>query len=305
MASSGHSINIINLYEGFISYLKNIFLNAGYIRLLLFFTGSVWLIIKNKDMFIFLLILFVFTGPLFFVLSYNSGEEFVKIIDRLLLMNYLSIFIFSYIGAVALCRLCEKRFGMKKGVVISAAIILLIVAVKDYAVSACRNDKRKDFYAYFFSKDILRSLKPPAILFSASDIAMSSLIYMQRVEQIRPDVILLYPAVSVWFKDQMKNRYSEVMAGIAEEKGAELAEKVTRLNKERFNIYSTNAFIFPQSKKIGVVYLRSLANESEADRRFLFDFALEYSFMSALNKEEYNLFNKEIKSAYPVIGPVR
>lgn len=81
-----------------------------------------------------------------------------------------------------------RREGLHTPLRYVAVLVLVLFPVVVLASNFYRNDRRHNRIAYQYGTDVLRSLDPDAILFTRGDDVAFVLLYLQKIEDIRPDV---------------------------------------------------------------------------------------------------------------------
>lgn len=293
------------LFKRLVYFLRETISMFDIMGTLICILGFVRIYLKNKPLFGFILLSFVFTGPIFAMLA-NVGFDPIsrKVLERLLLPAYFSIYLFCFCSLVSIYMLLKKMLheSPAKKIVLGLA---LVFALQYFLLNVNQNNCRANFYTYFYAKDILRSVCPPAVLFSSGDTPVSSITYLQQVHKHRLDTALIYPAKSDWFRNQIKKRFPDILKGVGYEKGVDFAAKIASLNKEKLNIYSTHQFIFPEAECIGLVYQKSVVgtNYKGLDVKLPIPLLLTrfFNYQKPPFSNVADAFMQEISEQYPKI----
>jgi len=144
---------------------------------------------------------------------------------------------------------------------ILSGTVFLIIAVK-----LPKLNKRYEFIAYDYSKDLFKTLPHNSILFNPDDTTTFTLKYQQDCLNKRKDV---KPAVfykTLWGYGQLKKKYPEILPNYEMKSGIELETTLLSYNFNRFPFYSDNISKIPPNYKItpkGLLYGNSALSSSE------------------------------------------
>jgi hypothetical protein len=163
-----------------LTFFKEVGPQLGYAPLALAAIG-VWRLVKEaKKLFLFSLLLFL--GCILFAMNYNIPD-----IDSYFLLAYFAIALWIAWGVKYLVKLSSWR-SVRKGVAIGLAIVSLFPLMYNYSTV----DESKNTWVEDYVYNMFASLEPNAILITPQwDYITSPAYYLQVVENIRPDVIVL------------------------------------------------------------------------------------------------------------------
>lgn len=136
---------------------------------------------KDKKTAIFILLLVIFSGPVFALLS-DTPSEWVEAIgmERFFIFSY---FIFTLAIGLGINWFFEKYPKL--------GLILILLPIGFFLLNFRQVNLRQYYYAYDLGQNILKSLPPNTVLFAGSDVPLFELWYLQKVENLRPDVKVL------------------------------------------------------------------------------------------------------------------
>jgi len=132
----------------------------------------------RRDRGIFGLLLLGFVANIFYGINYGVKDVAVFLIP--------SFFVYSIWMGYGLEFLHDKLSRKTHPILLSILFVLLPVWVA--RSNLYKNDLSSNFIPYNYGVDILRSLKPNAVLFTEGDDATFILPYLQQIEKLRPDV---------------------------------------------------------------------------------------------------------------------
>jgi len=73
--------------------------------------------------------------------------------------------------------------------------IVLILPMRNLFVNYSKSDKSQNYLAYDFNRSLLQSLPSNAVLIGRSDNVLFGLVYLQKIEGLRPDVMLVQEGI--------------------------------------------------------------------------------------------------------------
>jgi tetratricopeptide (TPR) repeat protein len=170
----------------------------GYIPVLFALLGLWKLWKKEWQILVFTLLLFV--GCVLYSINYDIHD-----IDSYFLLAYITVAIWA---AAGVAKLIEEKMAYARWIGIGAIIISLSPLYVNYP-----NADEHDFtMVENYSKDILKSVEPNGIVISYQwDYFVSAMNYLQFVEGVRPDVIVVDKELlrRSWYYVQLEKRYPE------------------------------------------------------------------------------------------------
>jgi tetratricopeptide (TPR) repeat protein len=141
--------------------------------------GMAW---KRAEGFSFLAVLFA--AGMFYALNYDIPD-----IDPYYLPACLSLSLMAGLGLVHLAEALPRRVGQRPRTAIVLAFAILAAA--SLARNVRETDKSGNRLALHYGRNFLRSLEPGSLALTKSWDIYSPIIYLQQVEGLRPDVIMI------------------------------------------------------------------------------------------------------------------
>jgi Protein O-mannosyl-transferase TMEM260-like len=162
---------------------------------------------RDRRLFRFTILIAVFS--LVYAINYDIASDIEA--------YYLPVFLVSAIwlgcGVLAVLTWCGARNRMLKR---AAYVILLLLPVAVLAVNYRYCDRSRDFIARDYAINTLNSIEPGGLLLTKEWQLYSPLLYLQRVEGIRPDVAVIDTSLlrRSWYFDYLHREYP-VLMGLA------------------------------------------------------------------------------------------
>jgi len=207
-----------NLIEKYGIYIFSLIKHFNPIGFLLGVFGIIFLIIqKDKILGRILIFSYILLSFLFIAVANFSKEStvIIGIFERFFMSPSIFFSIFIGCGIYYLTNLIPSFFKKNINVL---KIIFLSAIVLSILISSIINFQsiRKQNYnklTYNFGKNILNSLEKDSILLTKGDILINPINYLQIVEKIRPDVIVLDQNMlsKDWYCTQMKGFYPNLV----------------------------------------------------------------------------------------------
>ena len=204
---AGSNIKPFNI-DVLIFYFSSLFwhfLGVGLIFAILGFLFSY----KMRKVFIFLLLAFIFLGPLFIFLTRSQivGNIFAKgTLERFFLSSYLIIAIWIGLGLAVVVSLVPKFLK-------PLAILLTFIFVLPLALNSSKVDQSKNFLYEEFGRKTFEILPQNAVLLMSGDRVAMIARYLQIAQHNRPDLKFLQLTMipDNWYKDNLKQRYPDLV----------------------------------------------------------------------------------------------
>jgi hypothetical protein len=200
------------LLKNFSNYLKILHLQFPFYILPLTLWGAFKFIKREKMLLVFLLLILIL--DVFYGINYSIPD-----IDPYFLKSFLVLSIFTAIGIFSCLQLLQnlltsskQNLAFKKvsfnAIIILLALIPLIFCVKNFYYQ----NQKENYFAYDYTKNILRSAKKDAIILTNVWDHYSPWLYLRFVENLRPDVRFLETRLSLraWYFDYIRNLYPEI-----------------------------------------------------------------------------------------------
>ncbi|MFH1260264.1 MAG: DUF2723 domain-containing protein [Elusimicrobiota bacterium] len=295
------------LWPEFKIYLKNLFwafTPAG------FFLGLAGLVYSFKKLSlkesVFLLLLFIFPGPFFIVRAkMPPNPHALAIMEPHYILPNLIFFIWVIYGLKAGGQRYSKLF----------ILLLLPFPVINYWRNYSEINKRQNYAARDWAKNVFSSLPNRSVVVARKDIQIFSLWELQLAEKKRPDLIILAQGLSgsPWYQSQLTLRYPSLIL----DKDLRTPEKFAyfiKNNLERRPIfYTLDAEATEGLEKEFLVFPRGLVNqltfkEPRPDSKTILDrlsktgnlLDLVYRGHYSLNSRDYpDFFTANLLEQYP------
>ena len=136
---------------------------------------------RDKKIAIFILLLIILAGPVFAFFS-DTPSQWIEAIgmERFFIFSY---FIFALAIALGINYILEKYPKIN--------YVLIFIPLGFFLLNFRQVNLRQYFYAADLGQNILKSLPQNAVLFAGSDVPLFELQYLQKVESLRTDVVIL------------------------------------------------------------------------------------------------------------------
>lgn len=230
------------------------------VPLLFCLVGMVALWRRDRRLTIGLSILFVFSS-LGAVVYFNLPEGFFQPMDRHYLPSFVIFaLVFTY-GAGATLLYASRMPGKSRTAAVSLVSLLVVaMPVKQLLRNHRLVGAANNFFAHDYASNILNTLQPDAILFVAGD-SYSPVSYLQVVENVRPDVIMLSSSLCNvgWYVKQVKSRYPGLPLTLSEEEMEGLGPKAwtettvpTKVNGEPYSYHLPDGSSLPDTFNLRV-----------------------------------------------------
>ncbi|MEK6645531.1 MAG: tetratricopeptide repeat protein [Candidatus Firestonebacteria bacterium] len=175
-------------------FLKQCFAYANFLFdqfnpfLLVFIIFGFLKIVYDKKYLIFSVIAFLFLSIGFILLlNFKIIEKDLYLVQIFFIPSYVIILIWITFGIKYLWDISKTNYKFIRIGLMGILFVLLILSFKhNYSV----NDKSKNYVAYNFANNILRTLEPNSILFSRGDNPVFLLSYLRLAEGVRNDVTI-------------------------------------------------------------------------------------------------------------------
>jgi len=185
-------------------YLISLFWQFTPLILPLLFIGIYRSVKKDKTIFVFLILLFIFSGPIFLAIANPATDEGWKwIIERFYVISFMSLTFFIGFGLDFLWSL-----GKKTKIIYLTLLLALIPLI--YNFSSVNN--RNNYVYYDYATNLLASLPENAIFISTTDLSGMAVLYLQNVEGLRPDIKAFQYGLmgSPWYIKEQKKKFSDL-----------------------------------------------------------------------------------------------
>ena len=162
----------------------------------------------SKGMYLLWGICFIFSGPVFFILSNLpiQSETSLPILEPYLLMT--NLFVLLWI-AIAIQWIVQKLSQYLRPFLIQTMAVSLIFVQSLFCSQ--QFSERNSFYAYDYGKNILKTMELHSSIYEPDDTTAFVLYYFQTVEHFRRDIVPLIGLKTFWGYEQFKKRYPQIM----------------------------------------------------------------------------------------------
>lgn len=256
------SSSFLSLYETwgenfwfFIKYLYYHFTAIG----ILFGSIGLYCLRKKKTIFIFLLSTFLFLGIFFFFYLGNLKLEDIVLLtvaERFILSSEVIFSLFLGIGVYFLFKkvLPYIKFRLITIIVLIVFAFSPLIPLFSHYASIKKTD---NYLLYNFGRDFLNSLDKGSLLISDGDMMFFSTMYLQNVENLRPDVkIIHWPLLFAnWYVDYLKNKYPDIKIPFDKINGSkDVITKTKELISENINKRSIYFPVIEESQLLNPDY---------------------------------------------------
>jgi len=192
--------------------------------LVLFILGTVAVGRRDRRLLAGLLTLFLFSS-LGAVVFFNVPEDYIFPMGRHYIPSFVIFGLLLAVGAGSILRsIWAWRSRIRPAALLPVLVVVLVLPVKQVTTNYRKLDGSRNYFAYDFADNILRTVGPGAIVVVQGD-NYWPLCYMQAVEGMRPDVAILSESLLnlPWYVEQISKRYPDLPIGLTEEEIVGLA----------------------------------------------------------------------------------
>ena len=227
------------------AYFLFLFQNITVAGVILAFIGMVFMNGKNKVMFRFFGLAFLFTGPFFvFYASFSlSGDFQIATFERFLLLSLPFVVVFMSFGMKEVMEIAGKKFKLVSKSVFAIIFLLLPVflLIKNLPNMVYL---KNDFFADRLGEEILSTAEPNSLLILSYDQPLFNSQYKYYAQKVRPDVKLIHNSLLNfdYYKNLIKKNYPEIIIP-EEEDGEKFMQKFLEENSKQFPVYSNSDIV--------------------------------------------------------------
>ncbi len=192
--------------------------------LVLFVIGTVAVGRRDRRLLAGLLMLFLFAS-LGAVIFFNVPEGYIFPMARHYIPSFVIFGLLLSVGAGSILRsIWAWRSRIRLAALLPVLVVVLWLPVKQIERNYRDLDGSRNFFAYDFADNILRTVGPDAIVVIQGD-NYWPVYYMQAVEGMRPDVAVLSESLLnlPWYVEQISRHYPDLPMRLTEEEITELA----------------------------------------------------------------------------------
>lgn len=278
--------NLTTMLENLIQFLVVSVRQFSYWILPVLILG-IYFSIKKKS-FLALFLFWFFSGPVFFIISNLSLKDktSLPIFEPYLIIPLIIFTIWINFGFIAFFNIF--KFVNEK--IVFFLIITCIFILTTFKISML--NKRYEFIAYDYSKNLMRTLPYNSILFNPDDTTTFTLKYQQECLAKRKDIKLAVFYKTLWGYEQLRKKYPEILPNYEIKSGVELENVLLSYSYDRFPFYTDSIIKVPAKGKFlpkGLLY----GNNDFSNSEQMFDFYVEPRFSG-----EVRFFTQQILSYY-------
>jgi tetratricopeptide (TPR) repeat protein len=189
-------------------YFNHVISGYAFFGLALGILGFYHIYVKRKDMALATLAAWVFSGPLFIYLAnMPPNPHALAILEAHFLLPNMIFFIWITFGVKYLLDKVQDNFS--RGIIYTFSASLVFINCFGNLPGI---NKRNNFVAYDYSKNVLRSLPPKSIIVLKEDVQLFSLWNRQIVEKQRPDAAVISQGLSgtEWYQQSLRKMHNEL-----------------------------------------------------------------------------------------------
>jgi len=211
-----------NFLSGIFFYLKHLFNNFAYIGVIFGILSIIIIFFKNKilnidkinlkkfkEFTVFLIVTFIFTGVLFIYLAnMPPNPHALAILEAHFLLPNFVFFVCIVLGFYFVINIKNLNKYIYNLIIFLPVIFAGINFLNNF------NDlnKRYNFFAYDYSKNILRSLQENSIVIIKEDVQLFSVWYQQFINKYKKNNIIIAEGLSgsEWYKNMLLRTYQDI-----------------------------------------------------------------------------------------------
>lgn len=205
--------DVFSIDEKYLSYLSHLINQIGLLGLIMTLFGLVFLFRQKDKKLGYVFIVLYFFSSFFFITLANvprNTEIFAGVLERFYMLPLVFIALFIGLGIYFLYQMLFLYFEAKKGRAILGGLVLLLALIS--SLLPFKDLKSPTRVIHAFGYNILNSVEKNAVVLAGSDTSVNVLGYLQQIEHVRPDVVLLASNLlyASWYVEQMKKMYPDV-----------------------------------------------------------------------------------------------
>lgn len=171
---------------------------------------------QHRWYFWFSLLAFIFAGPFFVIitnLNLANTPQTIFVLERFFLLPMVIAAPLCALGIVAFgefINTCRSRLRAGGLPMVSGAVAIMLVV--SLFTNYHRIDQSNNHVARTYAEDVFATVEPGTILLVTGDGLSLPLLYLNVVEQVRPDVILVLPLLlpGNWYVRQLRERHRDL-----------------------------------------------------------------------------------------------
>ncbi|MEW6555981.1 MAG: DUF2723 domain-containing protein [Elusimicrobiota bacterium] len=300
--------NVATTVKSFFNFLNVLIQQFDY-WIIPFLGLGIYYSVKQK-VFWQLVLLWFFSGPVFFIVSNLPLEEktSLPILEPYLMLPLLIFGLWVCIGFFYAVRYFSQYKNEKKISFLIITGLFFLIHIK-----LPKLNKRFEFIGNDYSMDLLKTLPPYSVLFNPDDTTTFTLRYQQECLGKRKDISLAVFYKTFWGYQQLKEKKPEILPDYEIKSGIELENILVSYNYYRLPFFSDNISKIPTAYKTiptGLLYGNKeifeemfdfyiLPPRTSGKRRFFTNQIINY-YSAGFNNlglvfNEKKLYNKSIR----------
>jgi len=239
LSSFSLGLSIFQIFD----FLRSLFRNFGFLGFGIGLLGFLESLRKRLLVSWLLVLIFLFSGVGFVLLSNVPKECLMRqyVLEKFYLLPSL---IFSIWIGICMTTILENLRIKHLSYFITA--IFLILPFSLLVANYPRLNESRNYFAYNYGQDLLRTLEPNSIFIVSDDTALFTLYYLQYVEGVREDVRLI-PTYRPVKSDcvEIKRKWPEIVPPGKNNFGERFVMDIIEYNIERHPIYVLSPYFLP------------------------------------------------------------
>jgi tetratricopeptide (TPR) repeat protein len=175
-----------------------------------------------------------------------SAFPFIPEVKRFLgvfsIPNWMLVCAWISVGGMEFFSILHKRSKVlgRAGIVLLFTFVVIQGDKRCLAEPSCR--LKKYFFAEDYCLNLLRSVRPHSFLFVKGDASIFPMWYLQKVEGVRPDVIVLDPDLLVdWIGDELIREHPDVLHSVNLTSQRAILQDLITMNYPAYSMYFSYA----------------------------------------------------------------
>ncbi|MCB4790548.1 MAG: DUF2723 domain-containing protein [Elusimicrobia bacterium] len=200
-----------NFKSTILFYLNHVYDGFAYLGIFIAVLGAYSLWKKDRNLAFSFLAAWSISGPLFiYMANMPPNPHALAILEAHFLLPNLIVILWIAFGLYFLYETSKDKY--RKNTVLGLSLILLFVNVYGHFPQL---DKRNNFVAYDYSKNVFRSSPRNAIVVAKKDVQLFALWNKQLVESQRPDLSIVSQGLSgsFWYIEAWKKIHPDIFIG--------------------------------------------------------------------------------------------
>ncbi|OGY47817.1 MAG: hypothetical protein A3J62_04245 [Candidatus Buchananbacteria bacterium RIFCSPHIGHO2_02_FULL_38_8] len=212
----GWSIN--NIFNHSLQYFYSLTKQFHAWGIIVALVGLIYLALKKRLYFNFTVLAFLFLGPviIFLISNIPLDPNVAFVTEKFYLASFIIFSFWLGFGLYLIIKLANQWLKNLKHLDVSKVLIAVLILILPL-YSLISNWRDNNLHSYYldhqYVTDILASLEQNAILITPNDSIIFGIWYVQQVEKLRPDVIVIQTVPSEITHQQIRQRYPHLFSG--------------------------------------------------------------------------------------------